>query len=210
VLSVMCTSFWCQSTLLQRAGSTASESILILPQQYGEYISLPSPSSLQHQHLSPLTNSTQLLGILVLTNGDVFSLRDWLHRHVAIFERLVIIDGTTTTSTTSRTAAANFIHSETERYSSSKTVVIIKENELHLSKVTDQTLRAPAMEALGNPVDRWIMICHADEFWTIDPRQLVQSVEKANDKNVSASAAGWVSQSEVENKKRANECYTYY
>jgi hypothetical protein len=105
-----------------------------------------------------------LLGILLVGRADIYTIKGWLHRHVRIFDRLVIIDGSYST----------FVKNEVTRYNNT---VLIPEETLNLTSVNDQTLREPAMTALGNPVGSWIMICHADEFWTIDPRLLVQETE---------------------------------
>jgi hypothetical protein len=115
--------------------------------------------------ISVLSGPPGLLGILLVGRADIYTIKDWLHRHVRIFNRLVIIDGSYST----------FVKNEVTRYDNT---VLIPEETLNLTSVNDQTLREPAMTALGNPVGSWIMICHADEFWTIDPRLLVHETER--------------------------------
>ena len=58
----------------------------------------------------------------------------------------------------------------------------IEEKSLNLSFVNDQTLRSPAMKILGNPIGAWIMICHVDEFWIMDPRRLIRKTLGDNPK----------------------------
>ena len=108
----------------------------------------------------------QLLGILLVGKADVLLVHDWLVRHVAIFETLVAIDGTSNA----------YVQQQLSNYPN---VIRIDERSLNLPHVNDQLLRAPAMEYFdkGNPIGRWIMICHADEFWMIDPRQIVHQVD---------------------------------
>lgn len=105
-------------------------------------------------------NISNLLGVMVVGKADVYTIKDWLHRHVRIFDKLAIIDGS---------------YNEWARQEMLKhdNVFVIGEESLNLTKITDQTLRKPAMQVLGNPVGSWILVCHADEFWTIDPRRLV-------------------------------------
>jgi hypothetical protein len=127
--------------------------ILIPPEDYNMTVSV-FPSS-----------PPGLLGILLVGRADIYTIKGWLHRHVRIFDRLVIIDGSHST----------FVKNEVTRYNNT---VLIPEETLNLTNINDQTLRKPAMTALGNPVGSWIMICHADEFWTIDPRLLIHEIEQ--------------------------------
>jgi hypothetical protein len=102
----------------------------------------------------------QLLGILLVGRADIYTIKDWLHRHVKIFDKLVIVDG----------SYSNFVKDEVSKYNNT---ILLSEETLNLTNITDQTLRKPAMTVFGDPVGSWIMLCHADEFWTIDPRRFV-------------------------------------
>lgn len=107
----------------------------------------------------------QLLGIMIAGKADVFSISDWLFRHHRLFDKLAIVDG----------SKSNYIEGLAQNY---KNVAVLKEENFNLTIISDQTLRAPAMTVLGNPIGSWIMICHADEFWTIDPRRVVMENER--------------------------------
>jgi hypothetical protein len=111
-----------------------------------------------------------LLGILV-TAGDHHYIDDWLQRHINLFQTLVVIDGSPLDD--------YYVKETCKKY---PTVKFLKEAELNIPNVTDQTVRAPAMKYFGdNPVGRWILICHhADEYWTVDPRTIIQAMKKVN------------------------------
>jgi len=132
------------------------------------------------QHLSKNTKLPQMLGIMIAGKADVFSMRDWLFRHHRLFDKLVIVDG----------SKSDYIASLANSY---QNVILLKEETLQLTTISDQTLRGPAMTVLGNPVGSWIMICHADEFWTIDPRRLVMENEQEEDRN------GWTNETQKHN-----------
>ena len=100
--------------------------------------------------------------------GDIYTVKDWLYRHVPIFEKLVIIDG----------SHSPIVEDEAARYDN---VHRLSEDTLNLDEINDQTLRAPAMKVLGDPIGRWIMVCHVDEFWTIDPRSIVKHAGHSHD-----------------------------
>ncbi|CAJ1934560.1 unnamed protein product [Cylindrotheca closterium] len=127
----------------------------------------------------------QILGIMIAGKADVFSIRDWLFRHHRLFDKLVIVDGSKSDY------IANLAKSHYHQ-----NVVVLKEETLQLTTISDQTLRGPAMTVLGNPVGSWIMICHADEFWTIDPRRLVMENDKEEDQN------GWTNETQKHNVLR--------
>lgn len=110
-----------------------------------------------------------ILGILLVGPADVYTIKDWLHRHVRIFDKLVVIDG----------SKSSFVKDGVSNYTNT---VWLSEETLKITEINDQTLRKPAMTVLGNPVGSWIMICHADEFWTIDPRRLIYEADQI-DKN---------------------------
>lgn len=59
----------------------------------------------------------------------------------------------------------------------------MNEQKFNLTTISDQTLRQPAMSVLGNPVRSWIMICHADEFWTIYPRRMAMENDQEEERN---------------------------
>jgi hypothetical protein len=110
-----------------------------------------------------------LLGILV-TAGDHHYIDDWLQRHINLFETLVVIDGSPLDD--------YYVQETCKKY---PTVKFLKETELNITAVTDQTVRAPAMKYFGdNPIGRWILICHADEYWTVDPRTIIQATKNVN------------------------------
>lgn len=106
-----------------------------------------------------------LLGILV-TAGDHHILDGWFQRHINLFEKLVVIDGSPVDD--------HFVRETSQKYPN---VQFLKEADLNLTVVTDQTIRAPAMKYFqdGNPEGRWILVCHADEYWTVDPRTIIQA-----------------------------------
>ena len=125
----------------------------------------------QHQQL--------LLGILLVGKADVLTIKDWLHRHNALFEMLVAIDG----------SESDYVKKLLISYDNIQRLdeTIVMQNVTR-SKITDQTIRKPAMAILGNPVGCWIMICHPDEFWVIDPRQLTQHVNNNTNVNISSTS----------------------
>ena len=106
----------------------------------------------------------QLLGILA-SLGDTWMVADWLWRHAALFERLVVVDG----SSGSRHAMVQ------ELCAQYANIVVLKQTNVELS--TDQRARGQAMTVIGKPRGRWIMLAHTDEFWLQDPRHLVSLIQ---------------------------------
>ena len=102
----------------------------------------------------------QLIGIMA-TFSDSWFLADWLSRHHALFEKLVLVD-----------AATDQPHLQLASRLCSQYSSCHHLQQPKLRHVTDQTVRAVAMRVIGNPVDRWIFIAHADEFYTQDPRRI--------------------------------------
>lgn len=138
------------------------------------HLALFFPGKEVQQHAKVISTGSdhplpQLLGILLVGPADIYTIKDWLHRHVRIFDKLVVIDGSRKT----------FVKDEIQKYSNT---FVLPEDTLNLTSITDQTLRKPAMTVLGDPVGSWIMVCHADEFWTIDPRRLVYENSRKNTK----------------------------
>lgn len=125
---------------------------------------VPAQEASSHAFVLP-----ELLGILLVGPADVYTIKDWLQRHVRIFDKLVVIDG----------SSREFVKDEVSKYGNT---ILLEEETLNLTSITDQTLRKPAMTVLGHPVGSWIMLCHADEFWTIDPRRFVHENTKRSDK----------------------------
>mmetsp|Transcript_40266 Transcript_40266/g.97192 ORF Transcript_40266/g.97192 Transcript_40266/m.97192 type:complete len:414 (+) Transcript_40266:122-1363(+) len=151
--------------------------------------------------LLPFSTSGQtksLLGILLVGKSDVYTLQDWLHRHVGLFEKLVVIDGSenewvrdlvqnydddTTNKNNGRVdMMKDAAVPQQQQPQRRRRIYWLSEASLNLTVVTDQSLRAPAMSILGDPVGKWIMICHADEFWVMDPRPLIDSALSRNQK----------------------------
>lgn len=137
-----------------------------------------------------------LLGILLVGKADLYTLQDWLHRHVELFEKLAVIDGSE--SEWVRDLLQNY---EKDHYNYSiggavgnRIIHRLSEASLNLSIVNDQSLRAPAMSVLGDPVGKWIMICHPDEFWVMDPRQLIdRAIQQNNSTNLIRPNVLWAS-----------------
>ncbi|VEU34144.1 unnamed protein product [Pseudo-nitzschia multistriata] len=119
----------------------------------------------------PGTGPHQLLGILLVGKADTSTIGDWLHRHHGLFEMLVAIDGSES-------------HSVRRLLENYPNVRRLEESEAlktaNVARITDQTIRKPAMAILGNPVGCWVMVCHPDEFWVVDPRELTRHVAAKN------------------------------
>ena len=126
-----------------------------------------SNSSIYQMSNSRGRNAVSLLGIMA-TAGELWVLGDWLLRHAALYSKLVIIDG-----------ANDAVHNVTRRICAPYgNVILIRQPAL--TNVTDQSVRWLAMSALGDPVGSWIHLAHPDEFYLIDPRQVVAHVEWAD------------------------------
>jgi len=125
-----------------------------------EAASVDNPSSSSTNSTSAQDQQQQLLGIALVGKADIYAVKDWLYRHAQIFEKLVIIDG----------SSSPIVEHESSQYDN---VYRLPEDTLNLPIINDQTIRAEAMQVLGDPVGKWIMVVHVDEFWTIDPRQVV-------------------------------------
>ena len=119
------------------------------------------------------------LGIfgIMLTSSSQWVIRPWLYRHIAIFERLAILDGSEVGSPEAAWTAAQCKLYENCVYAN-------EENVLIDGAKTDQTARDAATRVLlgGAKVQvlegRWIYIAHPDEFIVQDPRTLVSHVER--------------------------------
>ena len=119
-----------------------------------------STQPLPHAHVTEVQASMpQLLGIMASLH-DTWMLSDWLHRHHAMFERLVLVDASV------RPGAKRYTRDLCAEYAP----VCVHMPQPPLPVVTDQTVRAVAMQVLGNPVGRWVLLAHADEFFIQDPR----------------------------------------
>ena len=119
------------------------------------------------------------LGIfgIMLTSSSQWVIRPWLYRHIAIFERLAILDGSEVGSPEAAWTAAQCKLYENCVYAN-------EENVLIDGAKTDQTARDAATRVLlggakGQVLEgRWIYIAHPDEFIVQDPRTLVSHVER--------------------------------
>lgn len=113
----------------------------------------------------PPKPALQLLGIMA-TFADSWFLPAWLHRHHALFERLVLVD-----------ASTDPLQLQLSRRVCQQYTVCRHLQQGTLTSTTDQTVRAIAMQALGEPVGRWILIAHADEFYVQDPRTVAAEAD---------------------------------
>ena len=110
-----------------------------------------------------------LLG-LMLTSSSEWVIRPWLYRHIAIFDRLAILDGSKAGS-----PAAAWTAAQCKLYAN---CVYANEADVYNSQIqgwkTDQTIRAAATQVLlcGAKTQvlegRWIYIAHPDEFLVQD------------------------------------------
>ena len=157
-------------------------------------------SPLTVSNLSPVSKTeeppgNQLLGILLVSNADICCLQQWFCRHAATLEMLAVADGTRPK------AISDWVSQICQQHNATSTAVhVLKEDDLNTTQFTDQTIRAPAMTVSGNPVGKWIVIAHADEFWTIDPRAMVRQVDSW--KNVIRSKVLTASPCESECRKQ--------
>jgi hypothetical protein len=117
-----------------------------------------------------------ILGLMVTRSGH-WMVRPWLERHHALFERLAVLDGSPPGSVDQAWTSAQCARFPNVAYAT--------EANLSSMKLTDQTARALAMQLLlrpsGGSADaqlsgRWILNCHPDEFYLMDPRALAATV----------------------------------
>ena len=124
----------------------------------------------------PTAVARSILGLMV-TRGSRFVIRSWLDRHVAMFEYLAVLDGST------NSMDADTTRRHCERY---RNVLYANERDANLTSApTDQTTRAAAtrllLRALGSDdttvlEGRWIFLAHPDEYYVQDVRELATLV----------------------------------
>ena len=123
----------------------------------------------------PTAVARSILGLMV-TRGSRFVIRSWLDRHVAMFEYLAVLDGST------NSMDADTTRRHCERY---RNVLYANERDANLTSATDQTTRAAAtrllLRALGSDdttvlEGRWIFLAHPDEYYVQDMRELATLV----------------------------------
>ena len=131
-----------------------------------------------------ILNEARHIGLLglMLTSSSEWVIRPWLYRHIAIFDRLAILDGSKAGS-----PAAAWTAAQCKLYAN---CVYANEADVYNSQIqgwkTDQTIRAAATQVLlcGAKTQvlegRWIYIAHPDEFLVQDLRILVSQVERVS------------------------------
>lgn len=106
-----------------------------------------------------------MLGILI-TCDDTWMLTSWLNRHSPIFKQLVVIDGSLSEAT------KNFTYRTVQKYENTRYV-----RQRKMAIITDNKVRSLAMPHFeGSTHNKWIYLCHADEYLLHDPRLVVKSL----------------------------------
>ncbi len=107
----------------------------------------------------------KLFGIMITKDDDLI-IGPWLEKHSHIFEKIAIVDGST----------SNYTKDLSSKFSN---IVYCRDPDSH---ITDQTLRNEAWKRLRPYVSLgdWIFLCHADEFYIHDPRSILNNPDLGN------------------------------
>jgi len=94
---------------------------------------------------------------LLITKDDDLLVEHWFSQNHAIFDTIVIVDG----------SVSEFTHHVSQQY---KNTIYLKDpTTIH---ITDQTLRHHGWQELKKIANQgdWVFICHVDEFYIHNPR----------------------------------------
>jgi len=96
---------------------------------------------------------SKLFGIMITKDDDLI-IGPWLNKHSNLFEKIAIVDGSTT----------NYTKNLSKTFSN---VIYCRDPDSH---ITDQTLRNEGWQHLKPFVAKgdWIFLCHPDEFYVHD------------------------------------------
>jgi hypothetical protein len=94
---------------------------------------------------------------LLITKDDDLLVEHWFSENHAIFDTIVIVDG----------SVSEFTHHVSRQY---KNTIYLKDPTT--THITDQTLRHHGWQELKKIANRgdWVFICHVDEFYIHNPR----------------------------------------
>ena len=103
---------------------------------------------------------------LMITKDDDLIIEKWMLKHAGLFEKIAVVDGSTT-------------HFTRDLCARIPNAIYRRDPDTH---ITDQTLRHEGWQGLKpfvSPGD-WIFICHADEFYVHDPRFFLDQTGTGN------------------------------
>ena len=105
---------------------------------------------------------SKLFGIMITKDDDLI-IGQWLNKHSNLFEKIAVVDGSTT----------DYTKNLTKKFSN---VIYCRDPDSH---ITDQTLRHEGWQHLKPFISLgdWIFLCHPDEFYVHDPQTIKNNLE---------------------------------
>jgi hypothetical protein len=108
---------------------------------------------------------SKLFGIMITKDDDLI-IGPWLNKHSNLFEKIAVVDGSTT----------DYTKNLTKKFSN---IIYCRDPDSH---ITDQTLRHEGWQHLKPFISLgdWIFLCHPDEFYVHDPRAVLNFLNNSN------------------------------